>query len=514
MEGNNEEDYLDSLLDSVSVIKDDVVDDEFFDEDTNELIGKLNDIMNEVNDNDISEKSNSIIDSEDESQYAQTSNETQPDMSDVSVQDLDIDDELKELLSQGDNEETNNKEGNSSELSQEDVERLAQLDLEHGMVQSDVSDVNEAENALDEFAGIDNIPDLTDAFLSQNDLSDNSLDNLPDDLDTLIAEEKGEGKKGFFSFLFSGKKKKDKKQKKNKKGKKGKKENSRKNVSDNEDDIEDSTDENARVLNEVFDENGELLEEGRAPVKKSFFSFASGDKGESGKKSSKDDDTEEEAPESKKKKEKKPKKQKEKKPPKKKKEKKPKKQKAKKPPKPKKEKVPPKPSELVKISLLEVIIMLIFIVGIPAFIYISITAFNYKNNIETATAYLLEDNYDKAFECIEGLELKNDEDKTLYKQIASIMFVKKQYNSYYNYKKLGMEYEALDALIKGIQRFEEFRADGEELGVIDDMTSVRNDIIYILESEYGINEALAVTYSEIEDYIQYYYIVNSYGGHN
>lgn len=510
MEGNNEEDYLDSLLDSVSVIKDDVVNDEFFDEDTNELIGKLNDIMNEVNDNDLSENSNNISDSGDESQNVSAAKDNQTEMTDIHVQELDIDDELKELLSQGDNGEANNKEGNpNGELSKEDIERLTQLDLEHEEVQSDLSDVTKTENALDEFADIDNIPDLTDAFHLQNDMSDSSLDDLPDDLDTLIAEEKGEKKKGFFASLFSGKKKKDKKKKKNKKAKK---ENIGKNSSDNKEDAEDSIDENARVLNEVFDENGELLEDDRSPVKKSFFSEGSGETDISGKMASKDDGIEEKTPD--KKKEKKPKKQKEKKPPKKKKEKKPKKQKAKKQPKPKKEKVPPKPYELVKISAVQIIIMLIFIVGIPAFIYISISAFNYKSNIKSATAYLLDDNYDKAFECIEGLELKNEEDKTLYKQIASIMFVKKQYNSYYNYKKLGMEYEALDALIKGIRRFEEFRNDGETLGVIDDMNSIRSDIISVLENEYGINEALAVTYSEIEDYIQYYYIINSYGGHN
>ena len=48
MEKKNEEDYLDSLLDSVSVIKDDNIEQELFDEDTNDLIGRLNNIMQDV----------------------------------------------------------------------------------------------------------------------------------------------------------------------------------------------------------------------------------------------------------------------------------------------------------------------------------------------------------------------------------------------------------------------------------------------------------------------------------
>lgn len=492
MEGNNEEDYLDSLLDSVSVVKDDVVEDELFDGDTNELIGKLNEIMGSSLDDLKEEKTseNSTEDNEAISTQAETNTEEQ---GASELTDLVMDDELKALLGVEPVEEqkTEGEEG----LTPQQEQRLSEMDMEH-------------QEAMDEEQTAETEAADRNPFENDSDWKEDAdgLDELPDDIDSYmegVNKETPKGLKGFFAKLF-GKSKNSSKKKKPKKKKEKKQKGKKVQEQEPSTEQESSSDENEKLLNEVFDENGELLDEKKPAKKKSFLVILFN------KLNSDDEDDELEVIPEKPKKEKKEKKKKEKP----KKAKKPKAQKPKKvkKEKPKKEKKPVRPSELVTVKPVGVIIMLVIIAGVCGFTYFGINAYYYKRQINTATEYLVDGKYDSAFSQIEGVKFKTEDDKLLYEQIATIMFVEKQYQSYINYQKLGMEYEALDSLIKGVAKYYAFREQGNELGVLGDMDSVKAEIVSELEQNYGISEALALTYSEIEDVVQYYYIISSYGG--
>lgn len=483
MEGNKEEDYLDSLLDSVSTIKDDVVEDELFEEDNNELINMLNGIMAEVDEEPEEDKTDSGI-------LEDWPNQTE-DAAESS--DLFLDDDMKDLLGEHAEDDFQPKG-----LSEEEVRRLSQMDEEHEEDTPDLS-VNEASEQED----IEN-PLQTDILLDAMTGLDEEPDETSDKNESKENKEKEKkGFSGFFKSLFAPKKKNNAKQ--------------------DEEKQDDGKDENERLLNEVFDENGELIEENQQKGKKSFFSSIFQKKNDSDSKKEKaakaaepDEDEIEELEEQQRReqREKKRQERKEKKKEKKlKKEKKPKKPpKPAKPKKPKKEKVPPKPSELVKFSSVGVVIMVIIIAFISVFAYVGINRYSYNNGIAQAEENLILHNYNKAYDSIKGIHPLTEEDKLLSRQITVIMYVQKQYNSYGNYKKLGMEYEALDALIKGVGKYYDFLDEGRELGVDGDLTAVKDMIVTVLEEHYGISENLAETYARIEDVIQYYYIISSYGG--
>lgn len=568
LEKKNEEDYLDSLLDSVSVIKDDNIEQELFDEDTNDLIGKLNNIMQDVgieNDDDKSKKqSDSKIDNEENSdvensQVSAQKNSLSEQPSGEPVQDtqkndaaqeavsedklLNVDDEMKELL--GEHLDSNVPEGDSqgSELSQAELDRLNKMDAESQDEQTADSEGTN-ENA-DGKASKKSSSDKDDLIEPGIDDSSDELDKFMNSLDK--SEKKGIA--GFFAGLFKGKDKKDDNKAKDKKSKKAKKSSSKKpdkntsattSTEDADDDSSVQQQENDKVLQELFDENGNLIndDERKPSIKKeSFFSRLFGKKNKKDASGSSDEDAdaqdsdmsdidmdmmEDEAIKAKKeaaaaKKEQKKKEKEEKAKEKKaKKESKKKEKEAKKKAKPKKEKKPkptkpaPRPEEMMKVTPAGVITIIVVTAAVCSFIYLGITMSSYNNNVEEATTYLTEHNYSKAFDCIEGIKAKNDADDALFRQITTIMYVEKQRMSYENYKKLGLEYEALDSLIKGIGKYYAFEAQGEELGVIQDMEQCKNNIASILEQNYGISESLAETYYEIEDVVQYYYIINSY----
>lgn len=190
--------------------------------------------------------------------------------------------------------------------------------------------------------------------------------------------------------------------------------------------------------------------------------------------------------------------------------------KVKKAPKPKKEKKP-KPKtrrqDMIKIKPGALILLIMFVSGTVIFVQISNTAFQYQNVINKANEYFQKENYQKAFDYLEGVELKEN-DKALYEQIVTIMYVQKQYDSYENYMELGMGVEALDSLVKGISRYYEFHEKAKELGVENQLEDSRAHMIEALKNTFAISEAKAISYAALaeEDFVQYYYTLESYGG--
>lgn len=275
--------------------------------------------------------------------------------------------------------------------------------------------------------------------------------------------------------------------------------------------------ENQKVLNELFDENGELLGEGKAKKKGLFSKFRK-----------KTDDVEtaleetaasaevlsdipeidniipEEETVKKKKKEKKPKKEKPVKP---KKEKKPKK------PKPKKEKVPVNPAELITIKPVGVIIVLVIVAGLTGYVYFFVNSFNYSQAMDKATYYMVDKKYTNAYRAISGIKMKNEEDIALQEQIETVMYVQHHYDAYERYIKANMQFEALDSLIQGINAYDYYFNKAAELGITADFENVKQNIVNAL-NPYGITEAMARNYGAITDYAQYKYILEGYGGNS
>lgn len=185
---------------------------------------------------------------------------------------------------------------------------------------------------------------------------------------------------------------------------------------------------------------------------------------------------------------------------------------SKKPKKEKKPKEPPKPGDILKIKPLSVVLFVMFIAGIVVLIQVLNFSFNYNDKVSQAKAYYENEDYDKAYSKLNGLKL-NGGDKTLYEQASVLMYVQRQYDSYQNYKKLNMNTEALNALIKGVSRYREYGTQAKELGVYEKMNAIYSAIISELQSTYKISETEAISLVNLsnDDFTAYYYKIKAYG---
>jgi len=193
--------------------------------------------------------------------------------------------------------------------------------------------------------------------------------------------------------------------------------------------------------------------------------------------------------------------------------KKPKAEKVIKPKKQKKPKEPIRPQDKLKIKPISLIFLLTFVIGMVVLIEIGNTAFHYTNDVSQAQLYFQNGNYQLAYNSLQGVDLKPT-DEELYDQINTIMFVQKQYTSYQNYLKLGMGVEALDSLIKGVQRYYTYYPTAKELGVSDQLDENKVLIISALKSTFSMSEEKAISYASLSDsdFTQYYMTLESYGG--
>ena len=82
--------------------------------------------------------------------------------------------------------------------------------------------------------------------------------------------------------------------------------------------------------------------------------------------------------------------------------------------------------------------------------------------------YFSADQYELAYEKLAGLEPRKSEE-VFFEQVRTVMYVQKQYDSYLNYYNIGMKEEALDALFKGIDKYDKYYETADDLGILDDM---------------------------------------------
>ncbi len=125
-----------------------------------------------------------------------------------------------------------------------------------------------------------------------------------------------------------------------------------------------------------------------------------------------------------------------------------------------------------------------------------------------------EGQYERVYDLLYGKEL-NEEETELLQKSNIILQVRAKLRSYENYNKLGMQMEALNALIEGVERCQLFRMEAQQYGIADEVDSVYAQILAQLSGNYGVSEADALdilsssndlTYSE-----KLYGIINGTG---
>ena len=128
--------------------------------------------------------------------------------------------------------------------------------------------------------------------------------------------------------------------------------------------------------------------------------------------------------------------------------------------------------------------------------------FSYSLSIKNATDYFGRHKYTQAYNEVYGIDLK-DEDIELYDKIMTIMFVNKQLNSYNCYYHMRKYPEALDSLLKGLQRYDKYAELATMLGIKTDLDYVRDQILAELYNVFGLTEEEALRIIDSENRMQY-----------
>lgn len=141
--------------------------------------------------------------------------------------------------------------------------------------------------------------------------------------------------------------------------------------------------------------------------------------------------------------------------------------------------------------------------GIIAFLLLITTdLFTYSQSIKNASDYFDRQKYTQAYNEIYGLELK-DEDIELYDKIMTVMYVNKQLDSYKNYYQMRKFPEALDSLLKGLQRYDKYIEIATIRGIKEDLDYIKQQIIDELYSVFSLTEEKAMDILNNEDQEKY-----------
>lgn len=155
-----------------------------------------------------------------------------------------------------------------------------------------------------------------------------------------------------------------------------------------------------------------------------------------------------------------------------------------------------------KLNKLGVGIVMVVAAVFLVFVILGTKNFSYSTAMADAKEYYENKRYAKAYEEMVGLKIKK-KDQEFYDKVVTIMRVYRQIDSYGVYKSMKRFPEALDALLKGLKRYNTYYEDALYLEVENDMDACKEQITQTLKDEFGLTEEKAYELAEIEDQEEY-----------
>ena len=168
------------------------------------------------------------------------------------------------------------------------------------------------------------------------------------------------------------------------------------------------------------------------------------------------------------------------------------------------------PAERVSIGSGGAVIILLLVIVFLFGGFFGVKYLNYRLTINSAKNYYSMCNYSLAYEKLSGMDIKSG-DQYFYEQLRTVMIVYQGYESYNNYIELGMEAEAVNALINAVGRKQLIEDKAAKYAVTDRVNVVYEQILSIL-SYYGIDESKALDLYRMTEYEEYNDIIKGFGG--
>ena len=108
--------------------------------------------------------------------------------------------------------------------------------------------------------------------------------------------------------------------------------------------------------------------------------------------------------------------------------------------------------------------------------------------------------YKTAFLQMYGKDL-SESDRLIYERSRLLVTLSRKYESYENYRMMGMRAEALDALLQGVKRYEDLKDEAKELDVAPEFAEIYFKIVSALNGDFDMTEEEAretLTYSAFD----------------
>ena len=147
-------------------------------------------------------------------------------------------------------------------------------------------------------------------------------------------------------------------------------------------------------------------------------------------------------------------------------------------------------------------IVFVFFAAVAVAVIIGTNIYAYSQSIENAQKSFEFKHYNEAYDEIAGLNVK-EEDQPFTMKVMVVMYTYKQLNSFNNYYKVGLYPEALDSLLKGLERYDKYSALASVVDVAKDMDAIREEILEKLESVYSLTEEEAMQLVSMKDHAAY-----------
>lgn len=156
----------------------------------------------------------------------------------------------------------------------------------------------------------------------------------------------------------------------------------------------------------------------------------------------------------------------------------------------------------VKLNKLAVIFVMTFFILIGGIVILGTDAYSYSLGVKNANFNFGIKRYNEAYNQIYGLDIRKEDQET-YDKIMTVMYVYKQLNSYYNYYQMNEFPEALDSLLKGLERYDKYQERATELGIKEDLEYVKAQIAKELADSFHLSEAEVADLRQKDDQAQY-----------
>lgn len=144
------------------------------------------------------------------------------------------------------------------------------------------------------------------------------------------------------------------------------------------------------------------------------------------------------------------------------------------------------------------VIVILFFLCVGGAVILGTNVFDYTLVITKSTTYFERQKYGMAYREILGVNVK-EQDKDLESRIYTVMYVERQYEAYENYRVMDKPDKALDSLLQGLAKYDDYYQEAQTLNILDDYNYAKNQIVTALNEAYGMTEADALELLQLPD---------------